>query len=297
MEHVFLRSDEPLAPSSGHRSDWSEWRKYDRDMPKFTGRDSESWNYWGWYTLVEVAGKRVLLFKSNTHLDWPGARYLKDMIRRLLEDAKPKLLLSIGTAGGARLTDHLGAVQVVNAGALYNPKAPSSKWPVYASGYRPAWGMMKKSGFKNLLMHIPATSTNLKELARQYNSFHSTSYTMEQLDPLKLNRPTRLPAINDLAAKKVPLLTTATFVVGTTDGKYKAYACIEMDDAVIGQVCKKAGVDFGFVRNISDPVQNAKLPSSVQGDWGSAVYSIFGMYTAYNGAVTAWGLLAGPATP
>ena len=121
--------------------------------------------------------------------------------------------------------------------------------------------------------------------------------TRKSLKLPKLNRPTRLPAINDLAAKKVPLLTTATFVVGTTDGKYKAYACIEMDDAVIGQVCKKAGVDFGFVRNISDPVQNAKLPSSVQGDWGSAVYSIFGMYTAYNGAVTAWGLLGGPATP
>ena len=76
-----------------------------------------------------------------------------------------------------------------------------------------------------------------------------------------------------------------------TDGQFKDFACIEMDDAVIGKVCKKEGVEFGFVRNISDPVQNAQLPSSVQGNWGSAVYDAFGMYTSYNGALVAWALI------
>ena len=81
-------------------------------------------------------------------------------------------------------------------------------------------------------------------------------------------------------------------MVGDTGGDYAAYAAIEMDDAVIGKVCAAAGVAFGFIRNISDPVQNAARPARVQGDWGSAVYDAYGFYTSYNGAVAAWAVLA-----
>jgi hypothetical protein len=30
----------------------------------------------------------------------------------------------------------------------------------------------------------------------------------------------------------------------------------------------------------------------VQGNWGSAVYDAYGLYTSYNGAVAAWAMLA-----
>lgn len=66
---------------------------------------------------------------------------------------------------------------------------------------------------------------------------------------------------------------------------------IEEDDAVIGEVCAASGTAFGFVRNVSDPVQNAALPASVQGSWGSVVYDAYGIYTSYNGAVAAWSAL------
>ena len=45
--------------------------------------------------------------------------------------------------------------------------------------------------------------------------------------------------------------------LGRSRGNYAKFACVEMDDAVIGEACKKAAIAFGFVRNISDPVQNA----------------------------------------
>ncbi len=60
-----------------------------------------------------------------------------------------------------------------------------------------------------------------------------------------------------------------------------------------GDVCKAAGVAFGFVRNVSDPVQSSALPAEVQGSWGSAVYDAYGFYTSFNGAVTAWAVLVG----
>jgi hypothetical protein len=80
---------------------------------------------------------------------------------------------------------------------------------------------------------------------------------------------------------------------GDTSGTYSLYACIEMDDAVIAQACKTAGTAFGFVRNISDPVQNAALPPKAQGNWGSAIYDAYGFYTSYNGALAAWAMLVG----
>jgi hypothetical protein len=66
-----------------------------------------------------------------------------------------------------------------------------------------------------------------------------------------------------------------------------------MDDAIIAEACVAAGKQFGFVRNISDPVQSAAQPAKMQGNWGSTIYDAYGFYTSYNGALAAWAMLAG----
>ena len=101
-----------------------------------------------------------------------------------------------------------------------------------------------------------------------------------------------LPALNNMTGKGTSLLTASTFVVGTSSGNLESYACVEMDDAVIAMACEGTPVAFGFVRNISDPVQNAALPAGVQGNWGSAIYDVYGLYTSYNGALAAWAILS-----
>jgi len=100
------------------------------------------------------------------------------------------------------------------------------------------------------------------------------------------------PQIDNQTGSAASLLTTSTFVVGTTAGNYQAYTSIEMDDAIVGEACAGSDTAFGFVRNISDPVQNAALPATVQGRWGSAVYDAYGFYTSFNGALAAWAMLA-----
>ena len=52
-----------------------------------------------------------------------------------------------------------------------------------------------------------------------------------------------------------------------------------------------AKTPFGSVRNISDPIQNATLPEAMGGHWGEAIYTAYGMYTSYNGAITTAALL------
>ena len=300
LQHVFVSSGEAM--SHGQSKDdheWTQWTRYDKDMPPYSGHDAESWTYWGLYCLVQMGSKKVLLFKSNTHLDWPGGTYLSAMIEQIIKEASPSMLFSIGTAGGSRLTDHLGAVNVVNAGTLYSDSEPTSDWPTYASDYTPDWTTISTSGFDSLLVDIPATEDRLQALADAFNAHYGTDIPLSgtdpatpSFDPLGLCAPTSPVALNDLVTPtNVPLLTTATFVVGTTDGQYADYAVIEMDDAVIGKVCQEKGVAFGFVRNVSDPAQNAVLPSEVQGNWGSAVYETFGLYTSVNGALTTWALI------
>ena len=104
--------------------------------------------------------------------------------------------------------------------------------------------------------------------------------------------PDNIPIkLNDVSNKKF-VLTTNSYVVATTDGSYDKFAAMEMDDAVIGMVCNANKVDFGVVRNISDPVQNKELNQTAAGNWGSAIYKAFGFYTSYNGALAAWAIAA-----
>jgi hypothetical protein len=129
-------------------------------------------------------------------------------------------------------------------------------------------------------------------LCEQFNQHYKTSYTLAQLDPDGLNLGGATPDIVDQTGGSASLLTTSTFVVGTTAGNYQNFTSIEMDDAIVGKACGSSHVSFGFVRNVSDPVQNAALPATVQGNWGSTVYDAYGFYTSYNGALAAWAMLA-----
>ena len=290
MEHVFCSSGSAMPYSDRNKGSWNGWEKFDY---KLAQNPPSGWTYWGYYRLVQIAGKTVLLFKSNTHLDWPGASYLQDMVKIIVAEVQPSLILSVGTAGGEKTQDHVGTVRAVSAGTLYKSGEQPSQWPDYSNSWNAGWTMISKPGFGKLLFPIPTTAGDLKELCSQFNQHYGTSYPLSELDPNSLNVGDASPQIDNQTGGAVSLLTTSTFVVGTTSGNYQNYACIEMDDAVVGQACKTAGTAFGFVRNISDPVQNAALPSKAQGNWGSAIYDAYGLYTSYNGALAAWAILAG----
>jgi hypothetical protein len=290
LEHVFCLGGDSMPYSDRDESSWSGWQKYDSDMP--SGAPSD-WTYWGEYLLVQIAGHKVLLFKSNTHLDWPGETYLEELIQRFVDYVQPSLILSIGTAGGAQTQDHVGTVRVVNAGTLYESGEPPSDWPDYSNSWQAAWAVLQNQGFGQLLFPVPTTQSDLQSLCDQFNQYYGTSYSLSDLNAGDLDMGDSTPQIYDMTGNGTSLLTTSTFVVGTTSGGYDDFAVIEMDDAVIGKVCNANSTAFGFVRNVSDPVQNADLPSSVQGNWGSTIYDAYGFYTSYNGALAAWAILVG----
>jgi kumamolisin len=288
IHHVFCDSGNSMSYSNRTRGEWPGWQKYSSDLP--SGVDSQ-WTYWGYYCLVLVGTKRVLLFKSNTHLDFPGQQYLEQLIGIFISKVKPSLILSTGTAGGTIPTNHVGTINVVDAGTLYEKDQPQSGWKTYANSWKAGWDVVSKTGFTKLLFPVPTTGQDVSSIADQFNKFYNTSYVLSELDPGDLSIADGEPSLNNMTAAGTPLLTADDFVVGTTSGNLDAFACVEMDDAVIDMTCKTAGIPFGSVRNISDPAQNSTLPPQAQGDWGSAIYNAYGFYTSYNGAITAWAIL------
>ena len=127
-EHVFCGSQNSMPYSARNNPSKSGWTKYDKNVP--TIPNSPDWTYWGYFRQVQIGDTTVLLFKSNTHLDWPGQQYLAALINQLITDVNPKLIRSIGTAGGAQVADHVGTVTVVHAGT--NLRKQSSRKPSVA---------------------------------------------------------------------------------------------------------------------------------------------------------------------
>jgi nucleoside phosphorylase len=290
MQHVFCSSESSMPYADRTKGSWSGWEKDSNDLP--AGHPSD-WTFWSEYRLVEVGEQRILLFKSNTHLDWPGQTFLEGLIKRLISEVRPKLILSIGTAGGAKVHDHVGTVRIVSAGTLYEKDQQPSQWPTYENSWKAPWSIPAMPGFSKLLFPIPTTSSDIQGICDQYNKFYSSNYSLAQLDPNTLSMGQPMPEVANQTGGEASLLTTPIFLVGTTDGKYEKFACVEMDDAVIGKVCAAEHTAFGFVRNLSNPVQNVALPGSVQAGWGGAIYSAYGLYTSYNGALATWAALAG----
>jgi len=289
LQHVFCNGGSTMSYGSRTKGTWPGWQKYAENLPAGA---ASGWDYWGYYRLVEVSGSPVLLWKSNTHLDFPGASYLEQMIKFLVQHVQPKLILSTGTAGGAKTADHIGTVRASSAGTLFETGKAQSQWPEYSNGWTAPVATLDNPNFSKLLFPIPMTAADLQTLCARFNQNYKTNYTLAELDPNGLNRGDPTPQIGNQTGGNASLLTTTTFVVGTTAGAYQDFTAIEMDDAIIGEACKASNVAFGFVRNISDPVQNAELPAKVQGNWGSAVYDAVGFYTSYNSALTVWAMLS-----
>ncbi len=284
LVHVFCSSSTSMPYTKRNEGSWNGWLKYDQGAP--SGLD-----YWGYYRLVQVETSKVLLFKSNTHYaSAHGEQNLEALTTRFIQTVKPKLILSVGTAGGARPTDPVGTVNVVHTDVLYESNQPQNQWPSYSNPWKPNWTLVNKAGFKELLFAVPTTASDLASIGTQFNSFYSTTYPLSELNPSDLNMGANVPAINNLTPAGTALVTADSFVVATTAGNLASFACVEMDDAVIASAAT-GKTAFGSIRNISDPIQNAQLPEKFQGHWGEAIYTAYGMYTSYNGAIVAWAVL------
>jgi nucleoside phosphorylase len=292
MDQVFYHYNEKMPFSMVSSHTWRKpWYQYSRDYYNILqymenvyktyqgGCPSLNEQAWGHFLMVEVAGQKVLLIKSGMHLAQDGTGLpLRNFVEQIIDEAKPKLLMSIGTAGGVREEDALGSALVTNQAVFYlleDFKNADFNGEKVQSSWTPPRELIDTA--QKIALQVPGF-----EVLPPSPQYPKGS----KIEP---DAPdSRIKIITD-----EPIITTDMFLFGTTKNKLWEKGCIvEMDDAVVGMVCDKHKLPFGFIRNVSDPLINGDLPRNLQSTWASYIYEQSGLYSSFNGALAAWAVIA-----
>ena len=299
LDQVFVHSDQPRKPDDKR---WMEsWQSY-----TFKGESGP----WLFYQLVEVKRAeqtlKVLLIKSEVHLAYPPyIAGLTKAMARIVEESKPAVMISAGTAGGANVHQPLGDVILTCAAHLQltSPEnLPCAYNDTTITGKNLFTSDMLYSQVKGRLMMPMASVWTVAQINQAVTDLNANEklpahpqYTSADLINSPLNPAELTTAHLQLAGVK-PLLTTDTFYIASA-ADAKTYCCLEMDDAVIAHVCQQADTAFGFVRNISDPVvpfndqAGNPIDPVVRNAWSEEIYEICGLYSSFNGALGCWAAL------
>ncbi len=308
FDHVFY--DSQTERYSDNREFEKKWLAYQLNAP-----DGGGYPLWGEYQMVGIDNAKgeqlkVLLFHSEAHLAYsPYLPGLTTMLNQIIAEVNPQRFISIGTAGGCNDVSYLGDTVVTNAGyvdlslpennAPYNHETVVGEWFPESNLYDQVKSRLL---FKlDQVCTFPALESMVKDMHSEYP--FTQPYGLSDL----LNKfiaPEELGNPNIQLRAEVPLKTTDSYYIALSETSDDQYAVLEMDDAIIAKLCKDAGIAFAFYRNISDPVvrvfdeQGGAIPQDVRDKWSSEIYSSFGFYTSYNGALACYaGVAAFTITP
>jgi nucleoside phosphorylase len=260
----------------------------------------------GSWLRTQIGERSVICFKSELHLNQDGIRTgdgtatlpVKDLFLQLIQEVKPSLVLTIGTAGGVAASQDLGDAVVTRAARFrcqdefehepFNGKTFRSEWTMPKSHFTDARKLME--GFAGQLVEPPFAPPT-KRYPFEGQPIHS--------EPP--NRP-NIKLDGDDFPEFHPILTTDFFEFGTSANHLDDVGCgVEMGDAALGLACAELADPprWAVVRNVSDPVINADLPTNptmalnMQAHWAVWFYEAFGYWTSVTGALATWGIVAG----
>jgi hypothetical protein len=231
----------------------------------------------GAYWTTTIAGHKVVVFKSDSHLSQdvkvapkPGQTLPnEDVWRQIIAEVNPKLVITTGTAGGIGTECEVGDV-VLSRIVRYDCQNWLKSEPFAAAIYRDGTAMSKYFGKAKVL-------------------FKANS---GQLPPENTRPPKIIIAKKDAQA----VLTTDFFGFDTSDDHWKLQglgSVCEMGDAVLGRV--RDGMPnphWVAVRNVSDPQIKAEGTRRDQSHVAGQIYKGFGRWSSVCSAIVCWALIA-----
>lgn len=287
------------------------WYNYDRNFktqyqPNIRrGAPSQRVGRLGSWFLTKIGGKKVLCFKSELHLNQDGVRTgdgtatlpVKELFHQLIREVKPKMVLTVGTAGATFADHELGDV-IITRGAKFrlskefrnesfNGKAYRCDFPIPMRYFEDAHRLMARHAGQ---LREPDFGPPTKRYA----------FTGPLLPGIR-NTPDFKVDGRDMPAFH-PILTTDFFEFGTSrNGLETVGAGVEMGDAVLGLVAEELGAHAPLwlvIRNASDPQINGDLPDTprplnMQAHWAVWYYEVYGYWTSVNSALATWAVIAG----
>ena len=268
-----------LTPGKDSRNDYVPYRhnfaKISKKMRK--GCPALQAGRLGAYWTMSIAGKKVVIFKSDSHLSQdvkraptPGQTLPnEDVWRQIIAEVNPTLVITTGTAGGIGTQCEVGDV-VVSRIVRFDCQNWLKKEPFATAVYRD--GAVKTKYFAKARMLFKANSG--------------------QLPPDNSRPPKIVVATKDDQA----VLTTDFFGFDTSDDHWKLQgsgSVSEMGDAVLGRVsAAMPGLHWVAVRNVSDPQIKAEGTRKDQAKVAAQIYKGFGRWSSVCSAIACWALIA-----
>jgi hypothetical protein len=300
------------------------WYPYNRNFAHYdplirSGAPAKKAKRLGSYFVTKIKNKTVLCFKSELHLNQDGIRSttvpgtstlpVKDMFNQIIDETRPDVFLTAGTAGGVFAKQDLGDV-VVTRGAKFrlqdefknepfNGKKYESQWPIPTTHFDDATKLM--AGFKSGLQEPPEFLPPTVNFTKPQGGYPKPSHPYKPdiwLDGQVVDGKEKMPAFH-------PILTTDYFEYGTSTNHLDQEGCaVEMGDAVLGlaiderQAAHKSTPNWAVVRNCSDPQINGLLrdepkKESLQIMWAVYYYTSFGYLTSVMSSLAVWAIIAG----
>jgi len=271
-----------LTPGKDSRDDY---RPYTRNFAAIAkkmqpGCPARNAGRLGTYWTTTIAGKRVLVFKSDSHMSQDGPQLPNiDVWAQIIDDVQPALVLTTGTAGGIGKQFEVGDVIVS---------------PVVRFDCTAAFKNKKIDG--QLIAHESFTSAAVKSTllptARKLIKANSGQLPQDN---------TREPKIVRIGPTDVnhAVVTTDFFGFDISDNHFHLRGLgdvCEMGDAVLGLVASRMGSaapKWIAVRNVSDPQIKAEGTLKAQAQRAADIYKAFGRWSSVCSAIVCWALIAG----
>ena len=293
------------------------WVRYDRDFATNydgkirAGAPAKRSRSLGSYFVTKIGNKKVLCFKSELHLNQDGVKTgdgtatlpVKDLFLQIIAEAKPKIVLTVGTCGGIDVDHDLGDV-LVTRGAKFRLQSEFKEEPFANRAFTSDW-TLPTTHFAKAEELMAAFAGNLHEPdfgppTKRYN-FTGPLLKAKPNTPSIIHEAGTTPA-NTIPALH-PILSTDFFEFGTSDNASELLqiGCgLEMGDAALGLAAGELASPpkWAVIRNISDPQINGDLPKgsmalNMQAHWAVWYYEAFGYHTSVNSALVTWAIIAG----
>jgi hypothetical protein len=229
----------------------------------------------GAYWTTTIGQKSVVIFKSDSHMSQDGPKLPNiDVWRQIIQEVRPKLIITTGTAGGIGKQFEVGDVIV----------SPIVRFDCTSK--------FKKEPFAQTHYSSSAAKTTHFATARSLFKVNAPQLPKD-------NR--RIPKIIRVAPSKLSssVVTTDFFGFDTSDDHYKLQGLgdvSEMGDAVLGLVAAEMGKNapsWLAIRNVSDPQIKADgLTIKQQAAIAAQIYKGFGRWSSVCSAITCWASIA-----
>jgi nucleoside phosphorylase len=228
----------------------------------------------GAYWTTSVGGTSAVVFKSDSHMSHDGPELPNiDVWQQIIDEVRPGLVLTTGTAGGIGQQFEVGDVVV----------SPIVRFDCTAKFKREPFGQA----------HYSSAATKKAYLAKARSLFKANAARLPKDNP-------RQPKIVTVSTHGLnsSVVTTDFFGFDTSDDHYHLQGLgdvSEMGDAVLGLVCSRMGTKaprWLAVRNVSDPQIKAEGTLKQQAAIAAQIYKGFGRWSSVCSAITCWALIA-----